>query len=127
MGMISRLSVVLALFLGNMTLPALGATAPEKAFNFAANLYNAGNYEKAEAEFAKFGQDFPSSPKLPEAVLYQAEARFKQTNYNGTIELLESRLTAVGAWADQYLFWIGESYVKQGKFKPAIERFARVV
>ena len=107
--------------------PAWAAPAPEKPFNAALSAFSDANYERAEHEFGQFAVDFPVSPRLPEAILYQAQARLKLTNYAGAIDLLSSQMTNVGAWTDQCLFWIGEAYLKQTNVPAALKAFGRVV
>src|SRR3989442_1812412 len=86
-----------------------------------------GFYEQAERDFAQFIQQFPESARLPEAVLYQAQARFKLTNYAGAIELLSTRQNQAGKLADEFLFWIAESYSRKGEQLKAAETFGRLI
>ncbi|HWI57486.1 MAG TPA: tetratricopeptide repeat protein, partial [Bacillota bacterium] len=108
--------------------PRANASTPEtRAFNAAANALRSAFYERAEAEFADFTKNFPASPRVPEAILFQAEARLEQTNYAGAIELLSTSLPKAGSWADQYLFWLAETQLRQGDSAKARESFAKLV
>ena len=106
----------------------MGATSPEsRAFDAAANAFRGTFYDRAEAEFADFCQKFPQSPRLAEAILFQAEARLEQTNYAGAIELLSSRQSTAGTLADQYLFWLAEVCLRKGDYRTAADSFAKLV
>src|SRR5215208_7960500 len=108
MGKLCRLWFVLLLATG-LRLP--GATSVEnQAFEAPARSFQAAVWDRAEAEFANFVQKFPSSTRVPEAILFQAQARLEQSNYAGGIELLSSRLATAGTLADEYHFWLGEAY-----------------
>src|SRR6266478_125517 len=110
------------------TLPriAQAISAENRHFQSALENLRAGFFEKAEREFAQFSRQFPDSARLPEAILCQAEARLKQTNYDGAIELLSVHQHQAGKWADSYLFWLGESYSAKGDYEKAAEEFAKL-
>ena len=56
--------------------PLWAAAASEKgAFNSAAEAFQGTFYDRAEAEFASFVQQFTNSARIPEALLFQAKAR----------------------------------------------------
>ena len=126
MGILCRWILVLTL------LPAAGArlwaaSAADRAFDPAYQAFQDRFYDRAEAGFADFCQKFPTSPRLPEAILFQAVARLELTNYAGAIELLSTRQGAAGTNADQYLFWLAEAYARKGDYRAASDGFARVV
>ena len=80
MGILCRWILVLTL------LPAAGArlwaaSAADRAFDPAYQAFQDRFYDRAEAGFADFCQKFPTSPRLPEAILFQAVARLELTNY----------------------------------------------
>ena len=112
MGILCRWILVLTLLLAAG--PRLwAASAADRAFDAAAKAFQDTFYDRAEAEFADFCQKFPTSPRLAEAILLQAEARLELTNYAGAIELLSAHQGAAGTNADQYLFWLAEAHVAQ--------------
>ena len=84
-------------------------------------------YNRAEAQLADFCLKNPTSPRLPEAVLLQAQARLELTNYAGAIELLAANQGKAGTNADQYLFWLGEAYSRKGDWRAASDTFAKLV
>ena len=103
------------------------ASAADRAFDAAAKAFHDTFYDRAEAEFADYCQKYPTSPRLAEATLLQAEARLELTNYAGAIELLSARQDVAGTNADQYLFWLAEAYARKGDYRAASDGFARVV
>jgi len=102
----------------------LGAATEEGAFKAAARAFQDRAYPRAEVEFGAFIQRFTNSARIPEAVLFQAEARILQTNYAGAIELLSSRLPQAGSWADAFQFWLAEAHLRNGDYQQASEQFA---
>jgi TolA-binding protein len=104
------------------------AVAPdEAAYQTGLNALEGLFYEKAEATFAQFATTFTNSPFLPAAVLWQAVARVKQTNYTGAVELLTNRMGSAGSRGDQYLLWLGEAYYSQGSNALAVQAFAKLI
>src|SRR5712672_2209724 len=104
-----------------------GATAETRDFNAAANAFGDGFYDWAEGKFGEFARKYPNSARLPEAILYRAEAQVRLTNYAGAIELLTDRQNQAGQWADEYLFWLGQAHFYQADFQAAADAFARLV
>src|SRR5215472_14058245 len=99
----ARWILVAAVLLGAPS-RSMAVSAEERAFTGAFNaLFRDGFYDWAEDQFGKFTQKYPQSPRLPEAILYQAEARIKLTKYPGAIELLSGHMNLAGKWADEYL------------------------
>src|SRR5258708_819451 len=107
---------------------ATAASAAEKrAFELAKKFLSDTFYNRAETEFAAFVSKYPDSDLLQEAIFRQAQARFFQTNYAGTAELLTSRLSFAGPLADDYLFLRGDAEFKQARYAAAADTFARLV
>src|SRR5437764_1068339 len=120
-----RWTLILFLALGPGLFTALSADEP--AFNAASKSFHDLFFPRAEKEFADFVQQSPASPLVPEARLFQAEARLQQTNYAGAIELLSSNLATAGSLAHEYLFWLGEAHLRKGDFLPASEAFGKLL
>lgn len=122
------ISILFALLAAATPLSNWAAAVTEKgAYQAAAQAFQDRNYARAEAEFAAFVNQFTNSAQVPEAVLFQAEARLEQKNYDGAIELLKARLPLAGSWTDHYLFWLGESCLRKGDYQQAGEHFARLI
>jgi TolA-binding protein len=103
------------------------ATAADRAFEAAAKAFRDTVYDRAEAGFADFCQKFPTSPRLTEAILLQAEARLELSNYAGAIALLSAHQKDAGTNADQYLFWLAEAQLRKGDYRAASDGFAKLV
>ena len=68
----------------------------------------------------------PNSPLLPEAILYQAQARVKLTNYDGALQLLSEAEGQAGKLADEYTFWKATALSEKGDYRGAAETFAHL-
>lgn len=120
-------SLLLALLLGaGFRLKAVEGTEAGN-FDAAAKEYTAGFWKQAEADFGEFAKKYPESTKLPEVFLCQAVARFHQTNYAGTIELLSNRQGQAGKWAEDYFFWRAKALQAKGDSAGAAEGFAKLI
>jgi len=107
--------------------PLWAASPADRAFDAAVEAFKGAFYSRAEAELADFCQKNPTSPRLAEAILVQAQARLELTNYAGAIELLTANLAKASTNADQYLFWLGEAYSRKGDWRAASDAFAKLV
>ena len=108
--------------------PRLAASpASVHAFDAAYQAFQDTVYDRADAAFASFCQEFPDSPRVGEAILLQAEARIELRNYAGAIALLSSHQKDAGTNADQYLFWLAEAQMRKGDYRAASESFAKLV
>src|ERR1043166_7222847 len=121
-----RIAILLFFLHGLIPLPA-ASQAETRAFTTAIKAFNDKFYGNAEKVLAEFVVKFPESEHRAEAILYQAKARFYQTNYAGAIELLQGQSARAGAQADQYLYLIGHSFFEKGEFKPAAEQFHQLI
>jgi TolA-binding protein len=99
----------------------------EKEFGQAKESFNTTLYKRAEGDFADFAKKFPASPHLPEAILLQARSRLEQSNYAGAIELLAASEGVVGAQKDEFVYWQGETRLREGKNDLASALFGRVM
>jgi len=106
----------------------LAAPSPEeRAFKDAEKSFHDMIWDRAESELAGFVETYTNSPRLPEAVLFQGEARFWQSNFVGAISLLSDNQNRAGPLADEFRFWIAESRLHRGEFKIAADTFASLV
>lgn len=119
-------AILILLGCGNGSL--FGATLAEtKAFKTATYLFEDKIYSIAEKSFGEFLAKYPNSEHRPEAVLFQARARFQQSNYAGAMQLLQGNLPQAGRLADQYYFWLGRSLQESGKPQEATENFSQLI
>jgi len=103
------------------------ASSADRALDAAVQAFNGTFYDRAEAQLADFCQKNPTSPRLAEAILLQAQARLKLTNYAGAIELLTANQGNAATNADQYLFWLAEANYRKGDYRAAGNAFAKLV
>jgi TolA-binding protein len=108
---------------------SLGAATPveKKAFDAGSMSFRGGWWERSEREFGEFIQTYPKSDLVPEAILLQAEARIKQRNFSGAIELLNAHRALAGRLGDEYLFWQAEALFQSGDLRAAAETFSLLV
>src|SRR3974390_459476 len=103
----------------------VAAPSPEeRAFKDAEKSFHDKIWDRAEGEMAAFVQTYTNSPRLAEALLFQGEARFWQSNYVGAIALLTENQNRAGPLADEFRFWIAESRLHRGEFQIAADTFA---
>src|SRR5262245_22349195 len=117
------LLVLFALTLGERALAA-PSQAELKAFKAATDLFNISSWETAEKSFAEFIQKFPDSKSVPEALLYQARARFKLSRNAGIIELLSAHPEIANQ--DEYFYWLAEAHFQSANYAAAADAFARL-
>lgn len=110
-----------------MPLSAATSAAERRALTTAQILFNDGSYDLAERELAEFIRRYPTSSRLPEAVLLQAQARFKLKNLAGAIELLQNYFPQAGTLADEYRFWMAEAHYQAQQFGPAAAAYGQLL
>lgn len=125
-----RFTIWWVLLVAAVWLAALPAGAQEsaesRAFKNAARWYQTGVYGAAEIEFQKFATDFPQSPMLAEAILFQARAALAQTNVVRAIAILNQNLPKAGLLTDQYRYRLGTAYLQSSNFTAAAGSFALI-
>src|ERR1051325_6560579 len=122
----SRWILVLSALVG-AALRLNAATAADKSFDSAYKLLQDTAYGRAEEEFGKLVVTYTNWARLPQAILFQAVARFHQTNYAGAIDLLTTPSGAAGKWADEYLFWLAKACSQKGDDRAASTNYAKLV
>jgi len=98
-------------------------TREDRAYAAAASAFQDGMWNRAETALARFIEKYPKSSHLPEAVLLQAEAQYKQGKLLEAIVLLTEHKNDAGDLADQYVYWIGEAQFQAGDLNAATETF----
>jgi tetratricopeptide (TPR) repeat protein len=103
-------------------------SAPEnRAFDAAARSFNDGFYERAEREWGDFVKQFGSSDRVPQAILYQAQARMHVGRYAAAADLLNGNFSKAGKLADQYRYGVAEGLFQLGNFPAAAAAYARLI
>src|SRR5439155_2680365 len=105
---------------------AASASGEQHAFEAAARELKQGFYEQAEKDFKAFAEKYPNSSRLSEAILGQAQALLKQTNYSAAVQLLNARQSNAGTNADQYVFWKANAHYSNGDYEAAAEDSAKL-
>ncbi|HZR19817.1 MAG TPA: tetratricopeptide repeat protein [Verrucomicrobiae bacterium] len=118
----------LLLMCGALAVPQIRAasSAENQAFATAEKVYFDGDYKNAEIDFRTFIQKFPGSARIPEAVLYEAQARIKLGDFAAALKLLAERQAEAGALADWYLLCQGEALLAKGDFAHAETNFIKL-
>lgn len=109
--------------------PAVEATAatdtPEARMGDAAmKMFQDGLLELAERECERFLKEFPESPRTPEIVLVQAQARIRLKQYDAALGLLAERTATAGKLADEFAFWPAVARFEKGELAAAADAFA---
>ena len=99
----------------------------QRDFATAAAAFQDGMWNRAETELADFIKNHPTSTRLAEVRLMQAQAEFKQGKYSETIALLQANEPSAGSLGDRYAYWIGHAQLANGDYPAAAETFARLV
>ena len=97
-----------------------------REYRAAAASFAAGFWDRAEREFAEFISKYPQSEHLPEALLRQGQAQFKQRKFGEMIALLTANQPKAGSLADQYLYWLAEAQFENANFPAAAADFGTV-
>lgn len=127
MAVFGRIICALWLLAGASLCFGAAAGSEKEVFRAAAKAFEDGFYQRAETEFGSFVEQFTNSARLPEALLFQAQARLQLTNYPGVLALLTNNLPKAGQWSADYVFSIGQTYLRMGEPAKAAEEFAKVV
>ena len=127
MKILSSSILLLVLCLSVLSWGGSARGAETQAFTAAENLYLDADYKNAEADFGDFIQKFPNSTRIPEAVLYQAQARVKLGDYNGALTLLSAHQGQAGTLSDWYLLCQGEAFLAKGDYLHAEADFSKLI
>jgi len=112
-----------ALILGGGPLWA-ASIREDRAFAAATAAFQDENWSRAETGFARFVQRFPKSERVPQVVLLEAQAQFKQGKYAAAGALLTARAASSGLLVDSYAYWLGEAQFANGDYTNAAATFS---
>jgi TolA-binding protein len=102
-------------------------TAENKAFTSSAKKFEYGLWGVAANDFAAFVTNFPTSFRVPEAILYQGQALIKSSNFVSAVDLLSSNQRRAGELEDIYLYWIAYGHLGNTNYSAAAKVFGRLV
>src|SRR6185436_12660040 len=117
------LLILLVLLVGKQAAPA-ASSAERQKFNAAADAFRLNSGDRAEKYFGEFLEKFPNSERLAEAVLSQAQARYRLGRYPEAITLLEAH-PEIATNAD-YFYWLAESHFHNTNYPAAASAFGRL-
>lgn len=120
------LLVGLLLLLGSCAQAALFGGGEEKAYRAAYDSFRLLQWPRADAELAEFIKDYPTSDKVPQAVVWRAEALYRQDKFDAVVTLLQPRLGNAGTLEDQYLYWLGSAQMARTNFAEAAAAYGRL-
>ena len=109
------------------TLAFAQATQQTRAFDAAIRSFQLGTYDRAQNELASFIEQFPASPKIPEALHLQAQCAIRLNQLQAAQDILTTNAPRAGALADQYRYWLGETHIGGTNFEAAADTFARLI
>jgi TolA-binding protein len=113
--------ILLALLLG--AAPVFAASSGEtNAFAVAMDKFQHLSPDLAERDFAEFVRKYPTSARVPEAILYESQALLFSGQVNSAIDLLTTN--RAGTLAPQYLYWLGRARFQNNDFTGAANTFA---
>ena len=76
-----------------VTTQTRAASAEARAYEAAVRLYEGAAFDLAETELANFVKNYPDSENVPQAILLQAQSRFRQNKYDAALALLRRRVS----------------------------------
>ena len=117
----------MALLLGSGASLRAQEDAESRVFNAAVASFKIGTFERAEKEFAAFVLAYPDSPRVAEAVLWEAQASLELRKYPSVVSLLSTNLAKAGGLADQYRYWLAASHLQSSNYQAAADAFAALV
>ncbi len=97
------------------------------ALKSAVAMFNDGFYEQANNALGEFIAKHPDSKNVPEAILLQAQSRFKLKDFTGAIDVLQKYFGKCQNFCDEYLFWIAESYYSLTNYSNAIQYYQKLL
>ncbi|MFO1478099.1 MAG: tetratricopeptide repeat protein [Verrucomicrobiota bacterium] len=99
--------------------------ADSRAFKAATDAMRMESWDYADARFGEFIQKNPKSSQLPQAILYQAQARYHLRQFPFALELLSTNEARAGRLQDQYVYWMGHCEFQMSNYAAAAAAFGR--
>jgi TolA-binding protein len=98
-----------------------------RAYRVAEKAFQIQSWEFAAKQFGEFVEKYPQSPQAPEAILFQAKARYQLNQFEEAMELLSTNRSKAGMWADEYLYWLAQTQVRLTNLVAAADAFAELI
>ena len=103
------------------------SSAEIRAYSIATNALYIKSWDYADKKFGEFVQKFSKSPRVPEAILFQAEARYRLGRYADVMELLSRTQNKAGMWEDEYLYWMAQTCCRSTNYETAVDLFGALI
>jgi len=123
----TRFALVLIFVFCGACVFAAAPPAERRAFNTAMQSFRGGWWEIADRQFGEFINKYPQSELLPEALLRQAQARFRLRKFSDAVELLSTQRDKAAQLADEWYFWLGEAQFASSNYTGAADAYGIVV
>ncbi len=120
--------LIVVVFLLVATLLVAQVSEEEKDFIYGKRLYKEGFFDLAAIQFENFVEDYPASPKSPEALFLAAECAFSSGQFQKAQKMYMKLILKYPAssFVDKAQFRIAECFEKSGKIKDAIASYSRI-
>ena len=115
------------LIYGSIVINCYPIQQEQTAFKSAVALFNDGFYEQANNALGEFIAKHPDSKNVSEAVLLQAQSKFKLKDFTGAINVLQKYFGKCQNLCDEYLFWIAESHYSLTNYSDAIQYYQKLL
>jgi len=99
-------------------------TREPSAFDTAIRTFNISP-ELSEQDFADFIRKYPTSIRVPEAILYEARAMLSGGDATNAIHLLSTN--HADTLAPKYLYWLGQAYFQNGDYTNAASTLGQMI
>jgi TolA-binding protein len=103
------------------------ASAESTAFNKAARKFQSGFWAPAAADFGAFVTNYPTSFRVPEAILFQGESLIRARDFEAAGQLLLANQHRAGEWGDLYLYWVAQAHLGASNYARAAEAFGQLL
>jgi TolA-binding protein len=123
-GLRQFLIFILVLFLAHT---ASAQTPETRAYDAAVRAFQDRALELADKYFRDFLQAYPSSPRVPEAILYRARAALLRRDIEAATGLLTTNAARATQLQDQYRYWLAETHREATNYAAAADTFASLV
>src|SRR5664280_686416 len=120
-----NLFLLIALLCGCACLQAAGS-GESRAYTAAESAFQLESWDYADKNFAEFTGKYPKSPRVPEAILFQAKAKYQLSQFEDVIAILSTNRFRAGMWQDDYIYWIAQAHSRLTNFQAAADAFGEL-
>jgi TolA-binding protein len=121
---LSRFIFILLALVFSARLAFAADTREPSAFDTAMKTFNISP-ELSEQDFADFIRKYPTSVRVPEAILYEARAMLAGGDATNAIQLLSTN--HADKLAPKYLYWLGQAYFQNADYTNAASTLGQMI